>query len=123
MQRLFSTFPDSWPGFGLLLLRASTVLMTVDTYRSWEIGDFSASSAYFTLLFLTNICVVVGFFVPYAAITAAIMLIFRMFETHLLQTSLILLTLINVSLFLIGPGAWSIDAVIFGRKRIDIGRR
>jgi hypothetical protein len=46
-----------------------------------------------------------------------------MFETYSLQSSLILLAIINVSLFLIGPGAWSVDAAIFGRKRIDIGRR
>ncbi len=32
----------------------------------------------------------------------------------------ILLTVLGISLALLGPGAWSIDARIFGRKRIDI---
>jgi uncharacterized membrane protein YphA (DoxX/SURF4 family) len=32
----------------------------------------------------------------------------------------ILLAILSVSLALLGPGAWSIDAQIFGRKRIDI---
>jgi putative oxidoreductase len=32
----------------------------------------------------------------------------------------ILLAILSISLVLLGPGAWSIDAHIFGRKRIDI---
>ncbi len=32
----------------------------------------------------------------------------------------ILLVILSISLALLGPGAWSIDAHIFGRKRIDI---
>jgi putative oxidoreductase len=31
-----------------------------------------------------------------------------------------LLAVLSISLALLGPGAWSIDALIFGRKRIDI---
>jgi putative oxidoreductase len=32
----------------------------------------------------------------------------------------VLLAILSISLALLGPGAWSIDAHIFGRKRIDI---
>lgn len=32
-----------------------------------------------------------------------------------------LLALIGVSLVMLGPGAWSIDARVYGRKRIDLG--
>jgi uncharacterized membrane protein YphA (DoxX/SURF4 family) len=32
----------------------------------------------------------------------------------------VLLAILSISLALLGPGAWSVDAHIFGRKRIDI---
>jgi uncharacterized membrane protein YphA (DoxX/SURF4 family) len=34
-----------------------------------------------------------------------------------------LLAALAVSLVMLGPGAWSVDARLFGRKRIDIRRR
>jgi len=34
----------------------------------------------------------------------------------------ILLSILAVSLAMLGPGAWSIDARLFGRKRFDIDR-
>ena len=35
----------------------------------------------------------------------------------------ILLAALGVSLAMLGPGAWSVDARLFGRKRIQIPRR
>jgi len=34
-----------------------------------------------------------------------------------------LLAALGVSLVMLGPGAWSVDARLFGRKRIDIRGR
>jgi hypothetical protein len=34
-----------------------------------------------------------------------------------------LLVALGVSLVMLGPGAWSVDARLFGRKRIDVPRR
>jgi uncharacterized membrane protein YphA (DoxX/SURF4 family) len=36
------------------------------------------------------------------------------YESH------ILLAVLAISLAMLGPGAWSIDALIFGRKRITV---
>lgn len=37
------------------------------------------------------------------------------------ETSLhLLLAALGISLVMLGPGAWSLDARLFGRKRIDI---
>ena len=36
------------------------------------------------------------------------------YESHLL------LAILGISLAMLGPGAWSIDALIFGRKRITV---
>jgi uncharacterized membrane protein YphA (DoxX/SURF4 family) len=35
----------------------------------------------------------------------------------------LLLAALGVSLVMLGPGAWSVDARLFGRKRIDIRGR
>jgi uncharacterized membrane protein YphA (DoxX/SURF4 family) len=35
----------------------------------------------------------------------------------------ILLTLMTAGIAMLGPGAWSIDARLYGRKRFDLGRR
>ena len=35
----------------------------------------------------------------------------------------VIVAVLAVSLAMLGPGAWSIDARLFGRKRIDIDRR
>ena len=32
-----------------------------------------------------------------------------------------ILTAIAVSTAMLGPGAWSLDALLFGRKKIDVG--
>ena len=40
MQRLFSTFPNGWPGFGLLLLRLGVGIALI----SFGISGFSAAS-------------------------------------------------------------------------------
>src|ERR1700691_2107769 len=40
MQRLFSTFPNGWPGFGLLLLRLGVGIALL----SFGISSFSAAS-------------------------------------------------------------------------------
>jgi putative oxidoreductase len=34
-----------------------------------------------------------------------------------------LLAVISVAVAMLGPGAWSVDAYLFGRKRFDIGDR
>ena len=39
------------------------------------------------------------------------------YEHHLL------LAVLAISLAMLGPGAWSVDAYLFGRKRFDIGER
>ena len=61
-----------------------------------------------------------GLWTPFVGALQAIIELWIMFSragqgsTHLLAAAL------GVSLAMLGPGAWSIDARLFGRKRIDI---
>jgi uncharacterized membrane protein YphA (DoxX/SURF4 family) len=60
--------------------------------------------------------ILVGLATPIAAAVGAVtvLCIAAPIETH------IVLATIGVSLALLGPGAWSIDARLYGRRRIDL---
>jgi uncharacterized membrane protein YphA (DoxX/SURF4 family) len=53
--------------------------------------------------------------------SAAAMIELLITFSHMIDNAThIVLAILGLSLALLGPGAWSIDARIFGRKRIDI---
>ena len=121
MQRLFSSFADGWPGAGLLLLRllAGSGLL--------HGGMVSAQSAFNTaqmvppiLAAALGVMVVVGLFTPFAGIMAAAVEVWIAFSHPGYRWPQIGLAGLTLSLAMIGPGAWSIDARLFGRKQIDL---
>jgi putative oxidoreductase len=71
-------------------------------------------------LILMGICICLGFWTPVMAglegIGELLMTVTDpgRYESHLL------LAILGISLAMLGPGAWSIDALIFGRKRITV---
>jgi len=123
VQRLFSTFPDGWPGTGLVFLRALTAIPLVQFIA----GPLTPSTPLsLPLQFLAATCSVllmVGLWTPIAGLVMAVaelcLLLF-----HLSTESLhIVLVALGIALAMIGPGAWSVDARLFGRKRIRIPQR
>ena len=128
MQRLFSTFPSGWPGAGLLLLRLCLGITLI------HIGFVTfPSSAADAIAIVENVIaiaagllVLAGFWTPLAGGLAALA------ETGqaLLGSSparepvwiYVFLAVLSVSVAMLGPGVWSIDARLFGRKRFDLGR-
>jgi len=120
VQRLFSSFADGWPGAGLLLLRllAGSGLL--------HGGILSAQSAINTAQMVPTILamafgatLVVGLFTPFTGIMAAAVEVWIAFSPGYRWPQIGLAGLC-LSLVMIGPGAWSIDARIFGRKQIDL---
>jgi uncharacterized membrane protein YphA (DoxX/SURF4 family) len=128
VQRLFSTFPGGWPGVGLLLVRLC--LGTVLTYFG-GVGFLLKTAHGFT--FVENLIAVVagvlllaGLWTPLAGGLAALeqtrqalSLFSPARETALVHA---FLAVLSVSVTMLGPGAWSIDAHLFGRKRFDLDR-
>jgi putative oxidoreductase len=121
VQRLFSSFADGWPGGGLLLLRllAGSGLL----YG----GILSARSAFDTAQIVPPVLaaafgamLVVGLFTPFAGIMAAAVEVWMAFSHAGSHGPQIGLAGLCLSLVMIGPGAWSIDARLFGRKQIDL---
>jgi putative oxidoreductase len=61
---------------------------------------------------------VLGFGTPFAgAAEAAIQLVTMVLE-HRYSSSALIAAALGVGLAMLGPGAWSLDARIFGRKRL-----
>jgi putative oxidoreductase len=124
LQRLFSAFPNALPGVGLLLLRASLIIPIVIMGCDRRIVLHSLGQVMQQLFALGMAgCLALGFATPLAAgLQAAVSLWVGYVES---DSAWLYWSLAGVcaSLMMIGPGAWSIDAWIFGRKRIDVAIR
>jgi putative oxidoreductase len=121
LQRLFSTFPTGRPGAGLFLLRlavgASLILERIPVI--WVIPQSLGFEVRIVLVCL-GISLLCGLWTPVMGSVAAVIELLITFSPAGNSATHLLLAILSISLALLGPGAWSIDALIFGRKRIDI---
>jgi putative oxidoreductase len=118
VQRLFSTFPNSWPGAGLLILRlaAGFSLVGAGTILN-HTGDTTALTLGCVML-VVAVLLLIGLATPLAGTgDAAIQVGIMILDKHYDASSLVAATL-GLALAMLGPGAWSMDARVFGRKRI-----
>lgn len=120
MQRLFSTFADGWPGVGLLLQRIVTAILLV-RFGIVELTGTSVTASTIPPIVAScaSILLMVGLWTPIVGTLVAVIEIWIAI-THLNDPwiSIILATLCGTAA-MIGPGAWSIDARLFGRKHIE----
>jgi uncharacterized membrane protein YphA (DoxX/SURF4 family) len=65
----------------------------------------------------------VGLWTPVSGTLAAILELWIAFSGPSHLRSVLLLAALGAALAMLGPGAWSVDAHLFGRKRIDIPNR
>ena len=121
LQRLFSTFPSGWPGAGLLLFRLCLgiplILFGVADFSTWHV--FAG---------IGGIFLIAGMWTPPTGILIAIVeswTAWSLYRSRLPAAEMhVLLAGLSVSVAMLGPGAWSVDARLFGRKRFDVdGRR
>jgi uncharacterized membrane protein YphA (DoxX/SURF4 family) len=123
VQRLFSTFPDGWPGFGLLFLRA---IATIPSVQQAVAGPFTAplrALAAHVVAACAAALLFVGFWTPVAGVLMAVADLSLAFSHSHDPWIHILLGAFGAALAMLGPGAWSVDARLFGRKRIQIPQR
>lgn len=120
MQRLFSTFAGGLPGAGLLLQRIVTgCLLIQNSVQHWV----SSSLPVAALGTGTGFLLIIGLWTPIVGGAVAIMELSAVFFQSGDPVNAILLATLGATLALIGPGAWSIDARIFGRKQISVPER
>jgi putative oxidoreductase len=121
LQRLFSSFANGWPGHGLLLLRMLTgfALIHYGIVDLREAHQF-ASIAPQIIAAGAGILLLVGLWTPVTGAVVALAEVWIAFSRAGDPWIPIILATVGVTLAMVGPGAWSIDARLFGRKHIDL---
>jgi putative oxidoreductase len=124
LQRLFTMFPGGWPGAGLLLLRVAAALPLL-IGGSVELRGVPNSWVHETQFIAISVGVLLlaGLWTPAAGALKTVIELWIIFSSGDAVVAHVLRAILGVSLVMLGPGAWSMDARLFGRKRIDIRSR
>jgi len=123
LQRLFSTFPNSWPGVGLFLQRAATAtVLFCSAFKHFREPAGSDLIFPYVIAAGAGIFLLLGLWTPVCGALIAVIEVWVAYSSAGAGTPIILATL-GATLAMIGPGAWSIDARLFGRKHIEISER
>jgi uncharacterized membrane protein YphA (DoxX/SURF4 family) len=114
-------FPNGWPGRGLLLLRLVIGFFLIhDGIVGLMAQPQRESIALQLIAAIAAIFLLIGLWTPIAGalVTLTEFSIALKGTDHL--RSMILLATIAIAIAILGPGAQSIDAILFGRKRLDV---
>jgi putative oxidoreductase len=131
VRRLFSTFARGAPGAGLLLLRiASGAAAIVNGLRALSGGLAIGPAVPGVLNIAAGALLLPGLWTPVAGFLLAFSNLWEIFSGRaavsfpdIVTGSAFLLAAIGAALGLLGPGAWSVDARLFGWRRIDVRDR
>lgn len=131
LQKFFSTFPDGWPGIGLILLRFA-VGLSATIQGVYNLAAPSGATVLTTWVMglaaiLVGASLLIGFLTPLAGAAAAISNS-AIGISFLVKPGAILpkacteaeLVVMSLAVVLLGPGAFSLDARLFGRREIVI---
>ena len=120
MRRLYSTFAGGWPGMGLLLMRSviGCVLMVRASLRLW--GDPPPNiTITAVILLVAGFLLVLGLWTPIVGTAVAVIEVWKILTQPGDRWLWLLLGTASVALAMLGPGRWSIDARLFGWKRVE----
>ena len=119
LQRLFTTFADGWPGFGLLVQRlVAGIALLHEGIVLLKEAPTAAAIAPQAMGAVLAILIMIGLWTPVAGtLIVAIEVRAALVYPGEAGTAILLATL-GATLAMIGPGAFSIDARLFGRKHI-----
>jgi putative oxidoreductase len=116
-------FPGGWPGAGLLLLRLAGAVPLLIGGCSEFLGRHHGGLYMGFVTIGVGASLLAGLWTPITGtLLAMIEVWFAVTQAGRAEMYLPLAAL-GVSLVMLGPGAWSVDARLFGRKRIKIRSR
>jgi len=119
LQRLFTSFADGFPGAGILLIRlvAGGLLLC----RGISAIGAEAHPALAVLPLagaVAGLLILGGLWTPVVGVLAGVIEVWIGLRGPGSQSYALILATLAISLAMIGPGAWSIDARLYGRKQL-----
>jgi len=120
LQRLFWTFAGGWPGIGLLIQR-----MTAGVLLLYCAAVVIAHTSQFTAVApamigaVAGVLLLVGLWTPLAGTLIVIVEPSNILTHSTIPLISVTLAILGATLAMIGPGAWSVDARLYGRKHIN----
>jgi hypothetical protein len=120
LRRLYSNFAGGWPGIGLLLLRLAIGIALVISAGS-ALPNISAISVAVlsVLLVAAAFFLILGLYTPIAGNVVAVIESCRAIMIPADRLVYLLVATVGAALAMLGPGLWSIDARLFGCRRIE----
>ena len=120
MRRLYSTFAGGWPGTGLLLLRlvVGSVLIVPAGLVLW-VDPPLVTTIVSAILFGSGILLILGLWTPVAGSLVTVVETWKILTVPGDRSLWLLVGTITAALAMLGPGLWSIDARLFGWKRVE----
>ena len=117
-------FPSGWPGRGLLLLRLVVGIFLINDGITELLGAAQWTGMVRPFVEVTaGILSLAGLWTPLAGTLVVIVELWSIASRAGVMRNCVLLAVLGAALAMLGPGVWSIDARLFGRRRIDVRER
>jgi hypothetical protein len=123
VRRLFSTFAHGRPGLALLLLRLTAGVVLIARAISLLGHERPADTVLAMIAVVTGLLLIAGLWTIVAGPVAALAGVWHGLPQPSEPLANVLWAAMAVALALIGPGAYSCDARLFGWQRIDVRDR
>jgi putative oxidoreductase len=117
-------FPNGWPGSGLLLLRLVAGSLLIHNGITGLTGPPRSEPVTAQVIAaIGGIFLIAGLWTPVAGAVVTISELWIAFSRGDHLPNAVILAAIGAAVAMLGPGARSIDALLFGRKRLNVRER
>jgi hypothetical protein len=123
MQRLLGTFPNRSAGLALLILRLAVAAALISSAR---LCPGPETDVLLALSRIAAVLIIVGWYTPVAATSAVAVCLCTFWVCRepgieALRINALMIAIL-VAIGLLGAGAYSVDARLYGRRRLVVGR-